>query len=139
MCSTPFGITARGTEGALAGLRRDVGVNAFRHHGQGNPRRAAHSYPPGHVLNAFRHHGQGNSAGAVQGHLFVACSTPFGITARGTHPTPASLPAGTACSTPFGITARGTSCPDSFPQSQEEIGRAACRERVRDCGDGRSV
>ena len=61
-CSTPFGITARGTlhaRGDRPGRRRPV-LNAFRHHGQGNIRRVTRLY------------------------CSSLCSTPFGITARGT-------------------------------------------------------
>ena len=62
MCSTPFGITARGT---LAGCLVLVGASP--------------------VLNAFRHHGEGDYGNVET--LTVppsGCSTPFGITARGT-------------------------------------------------------
>ena len=59
------------------------------------------------MLNAFRHHGQGNLLAAGDTSLREVCSTPFGITARGTL-TRVCLEGNLECSTPFGITARGT-------------------------------
>ena len=179
-CSTPFGITARGTRRqALLDFCEDVlnafrhhgegdqssagprdcratgaqrlsasrrggplggglplplpGVlNAFRHHGEGDRRDPRCRGPREQVLNAFRHHGEGDGALLVPKERVGRCSTPFGITARGTSlrapsgswpPCAQRLSASRrggplevlhrilgicACSTPFGITARGT-------------------------------
>ena len=65
-CSTPLGITARGTRHG----RDDADTQ----------RRA--------VLNASRHHGEGDELCEYRGPLGVGCSTPLGITARGTTPRP---------------------------------------------------
>ena len=60
LCSTPFGITARGTGIGLVGAERlEVVLNAFRHHGQGDLADTS-SGALVSVLNAFRHHGQGD-------------------------------------------------------------------------------
>src|SRR6218665_3437185 len=107
-CSTPFGITARGTStppcSASAG---------------GGAQRLSASRPGEHlglearqqglaVLNAFRHHGQGNWVSTQRLQLQLQCSTPFGITARGTGSSAGRKMSKLTCSTPFGITARGT-------------------------------
>src|SRR6218665_567420 len=85
VCSTPFGITARGTdEPRLNLLALGQVLNAFRHHGQGNPHAHHAPEPEPHVLNAFRHHGQGNVGVLIHQAYGNMCSTPFGITARGT-------------------------------------------------------
>jgi len=90
LCSTPFGITARGTHAPVV-LLRCLSV----------------------VLNAFRHHSEGDTTRELTSRNIPAtCSTPFGITARGTHLSILLPPTiNPMCSTPFGITARGTKTP----------------------------
>ena len=111
-CSTPFGITAVGTQlsGHVTQPSRstcstpfgitDVGTSAdFRQHSDCTA-----------VLNAFRHHCGRHTIG--HWHEIgprPKCSTPFGITAVGTSHGHRSCPAcRRRCSTPFGITAVGT-------------------------------
>ena len=107
LCSTPFGITARGTVPVATKRRCGLVLNAFRHHGEGDTRPQPHprfgkscSTPFGItargtgarglkgvtplVLNAFRHHGEGDQALLELTGTLNTCSTPFGITARGT-------------------------------------------------------
>ncbi len=82
-CSTPFGITASGTQvHGLALLRVEV-LNAFRHHGERDKSMSA--------SETSRMRAQRLSASRRAGRLFwgedgtpVSCSTPFGITASGT-------------------------------------------------------
>ncbi len=133
-CSTPSGITARGTR-----MRKAIGfptvvLNAFRHHGEwGRPvidrkskagsgaqrlpasrrggqarqREALRRWTP--VLNAFRHHGEGDLRLSVGDRIVhPLCSTPSGITARGTWLERWRANLCRPCSTPSGITARGT-------------------------------
>ena len=85
-CSTPFGITARGTgQGRVANVLKGVVLNAFRHHGEGDPGAAA-------ALEVVRAGAQRLSAsrrggpadGGIPHRVRKKCSTPFGITARGT-------------------------------------------------------
>ena len=156
LCSTPSGITARGTQHPTSSWFSSI-VSAQRlpasRRGElrGDWHHARH---PACVLNAFRHHGEGNGAGDSALHrrtraqrlpasrrgervdwggiggVVGGCSTPSGITARGTRPPPAGArcsraqrlpasrrgelklagkdPEADRCSTPSGITARGT-------------------------------
>ncbi len=60
-------------------------LNAFRHHGEGDFEPCSEPSRLFRVLNAFRHHGEGDVVGMKdKQRLVTACSTPFGITARGT-------------------------------------------------------
>ena len=83
-CSTPFGITARGTVEARVARAMLYVLNAFRHHGEGDVHGGAAQARHLTVLNAFRHHGEGDQAGSDVTVRENECSTPFGITARGT-------------------------------------------------------
>ncbi len=113
MCSTPLGITARGTlhDRVQALVCRQV-LNASRHHGKGD--HDAHCGQPRLlVLNASRHHGKGDKMPPTPPKQHSTCSTPLGITARGTvNPNTPSW-YNLMCSTPLGITARGTLLPGS--------------------------
>ena len=134
MCSTPSGITARGTSAWWRDDTATVVLNAFRHHSKRNicgmpicmvPICSAQRLP----ASQQEEHG----ADDVEQAYHMECSTPSGITARGTRrrgPAGAargrvlnafrhhskrnshgSLPTGRRnrkCSTPSGITARGT-------------------------------
>ncbi len=86
LCSTPLGITARGTR--LQRGAQGLGVlvlNASRHHGEGDPSPswwAPTSSTCAQRLSASRRGGQ--SARPLRMGGKDVCSTPLGITARGT-------------------------------------------------------
>ncbi len=108
-CSTPLGITARGTLLVRARTRRTCcaqRLSASRQGGHVQDRRPDRG---GRVLNASRHHGKGDLRLAWSPVEGTACSTPLGITARGTTSLYPSIIRAFKCSTPLGITARGTS------------------------------
>ncbi len=109
-CSTPLGITARGTENAHEWPRsRNQVLNASRHHGKGDSAHGAAPRGAGGVLNASRHHGKGDRIKFWYSKWqILKCSTPLGITARGTSLREALRSVSSLCSTPLGITARGT-------------------------------
>ncbi len=110
-CSTPLGITARGT-GKPRAFDQPRGVlNASRHHGKGDWR-------SGRTISTARGSAQRLSASRQGGHPYLLgqasadmCSTPLGITARGTQVLLNLAKADALCSTPLGITARGTPRP----------------------------
>ncbi len=85
VCSTPFGITGRGTLPGPAGeapcpwcaQRLSASLGGAQAAGWGGSIVAV-------VLNAFRHHWEGHSTWRARSSTALRCSTPFGITGRGT-------------------------------------------------------
>src|SRR6218665_17673 len=109
LCSTPFGITARGTAPARRGKTPHLGAQRLSASRPGEPfmRRATSSVCS--CSTPFGITARGTADPQYQEFFPVKCSTPFGITARGTQEMKLGVNLQLKrCSTPFGITARGT-------------------------------
>ncbi len=97
-------------------------LNASRHHGKGDRQRELRFDGATKVLNASRHHGKGDFADDPNTTAGLRCSTPLGITARGTpRASRTARISSDVCSTPLGITARGTPGDDAAASARRLV------------------